>query len=225
MFSKALALVGLTLCVNASAAIIDNDTFTTDTSTSLDWLDVTASQGRSYDDVASQFGVGGDFEGWQFATTSQFVTFMQHATGLTTTEIANPFGYVLSNGDVTHDIVTLMGDTCADASCTDVYDIRYTYGWVALPDDGHQGPGNGETAIIFDYHDYVNGMGDDPSTLYGYGPDYPGDGRHSPTDFTSPGLGSFLARPMVVPVLAAAWLFGSGVLGLIGFTRRRQTAC
>ena len=44
MLKKTLALIGVTLCVNVNAAIIDNGTFTTDTSTGLDWLDVTASQ-------------------------------------------------------------------------------------------------------------------------------------------------------------------------------------
>ncbi len=222
MTRTTLVLFGLTLCVSANAAIIDHGAYTTDTATGLDWLDVTASQGRSYDDVAAQLGAGGDFEGWQFATTEQFITLLVNATGLATTEIANPYGYVLSNSDLTHDIVTLMGDTCADPTCTDPYDIRYTYGWLALPADGHQGAGNGEVAIIFDYHDYINGIGTDPRTLFGYGPDYPGDGRHSPTGTTNPGLGSFLVRTSVVPVPAAAWLFGSGLIGLIGMSRTRN---
>ena len=224
MLKKTLALIGVTLCVNVNAAIIDNGTFTTDTSTGLDWLDVTASQGRSYDDVGTQFGSGGDFNGWQFATTAQLVTLVVNATGLATTEIANPYGYVLSDSDVTHDLVTLLGNTCADTSCTDPYDIRYSYGWVALPADGHQGAGNGEIAIIFDYHDYVNGYGSDPTTIFGYGPDYPGDGRHTPTSTTSPGLGSFLVRTSVVPIPAAAWLFGSALLGLAGVARRKKAS-
>lgn len=218
---KALSLLPFLLLSSTHAAIVDHGSFTTDTATQLDWLDVTASVGRSYDDVATQFGPGGDFAGWTFATTEQFVALMVNATNLSQTEIANPYGYILSNSDVTHEIVTLLGDTCADVTCTNPYDIRYTYGWVALPAGGPQGAGNGVHAIVFDYHDYVNGAGLDPRTLYGYGPDYPGDGRYSPTSTQQTNLGSFLVRPSTVPVPAAAWLFGSALIGA-GLFRRRQ---
>ncbi len=221
---KIICLLFFLFASSVHAAIVNNGNYTTDTITGLDWLDVTASQGRSYDDVAGQFGSSGDFEGWEFATTEQFATLLVNATGLSTTEITNPYGYVLSNSHITHDIVTLLGNTCVDSTCTNPYEIRYTYGWVSLPADGHQGVGNGEHAIIFDYHDYINGAGTDPSTLYGYGPDYPGDGRHSPTNTISPNLGSFLVRTSVVPIPAAAWLFGSGLLGLIGFSRRKKAS-
>ena len=228
MLNKLLAFSCLILSMSANAAIqsIDDVTFgagsiTRDTNTGLDWLDVTASQGRSYDDVATQFGSGEDFDGWTFATRAQFITLMVNATGLATTEVSNPHGYVLSNSHITHDIVTLLGNTCAVLSCTDPYDIRYSYGWIALPGDGHQGGGNGEAAIVFDYEDYSNGVGDDDRTIYGYGPDYPGDGRHSPTSTVTPGLGSFLVRPSVVPIPAAAWLFGSALIGL-GLVKRKK---
>ncbi len=221
---KIIYLLSTLFASSVHGAIVDNGNYTADTATGLDWLDVTLSQGRSYDDVANQFGSGGDFEGWGFATTAQFVTLLVNATGLSTTEIANPLGYVLSNSDKAHDIVTLLGNTCVDPACTSSWDIRYTYGWVKLPSDGHQGDGYGETAIIFDYHDFINGWGQDPRTVYGYGPDYPGDGRHSPTSAESTNLGSFLIRTSTVPIPAAVWLFGSSLLGLIGFSKRKKIA-
>lgn len=198
------------------AAIVDSadHTFLTDTATQLDWLDVTASLGRSYDDMSSQLGVGGDFEGWQFATREQFITLLFNYTGLS---VPGQHGYVLGTNDETHGLVTLMGNTCVETTCTDPYDIRYTFGWIALPTDGHQGSGNGEHAIIFDYHRYVNS-----ASLYGYGPDYPGDGRHSPTNTTFPHLGSFLVRPTVVPVPSAAWLFGTALIGFASLGRLKK---
>jgi len=209
------------LSLNAGAAIIDNGSYTTDTSAGLDWLDVTASLGRSFDDVSGQFGPGGDFEGWRFATTDEFSTLLVHATGLATTEIANPYGYVLSNSDVTHDIVSRLGDTCS--SCNATYDIRYTYGWLDLPADNHQGAGNGEVAIVFDYHTYdALYYGTHYSYVYGYAPDYPGDGRHYPTSMVSGTLGSFLVRATTVvpePETYALMLAG---LGLVALAARKR---
>lgn len=58
----------------AHAALIDNGDFTTDSTTNLQWLDLTLTRGRSYNDVASQFGAGGEFEGWRHATFSDLNT-------------------------------------------------------------------------------------------------------------------------------------------------------
>ena len=58
----------------SNAAIIDNNTFTTDTESGLDWLDVTFTVDRSYNDVSSQVGGSGDFEGWRYASRQEFDT-------------------------------------------------------------------------------------------------------------------------------------------------------
>ena len=54
----------------AGATLIDLGGFTRDTSTGLDWLDVTATQGASVDQVFA--GVGGFIAaGWSYATTAE----------------------------------------------------------------------------------------------------------------------------------------------------------
>ena len=60
----------------APAAIINNGTYTTDTATGLDWLDLTASIGLSYNNVSSQFGAGGAFAGWRYATGAELTTLL-----------------------------------------------------------------------------------------------------------------------------------------------------
>ena len=60
------------------------DAITYDEATSLEWLDVTASVDRSYDDMAgndgsNEFLPGGDFEGWRYATTDEWTEFLSHA--------------------------------------------------------------------------------------------------------------------------------------------------
>ena len=41
------------------------------------------------------------------------------------------------------------------------------------------------------------------------------------TTANSPEFGSYLVRPAVVPMPAAVWLFGSGLIGLVGLARRK----
>lgn len=73
MYKKAvLAAIFSLFASPASAAFIDYGTYLSDEATGLDWLDVTASVNRSYKDVAAQFGAGGDYEGYRFATITEF---------------------------------------------------------------------------------------------------------------------------------------------------------
>ena len=58
----------------ATASLINAGTYMSDTSTGLDWLDLTASLDMSYDYVSSQLGPGGAFAGWQYATVAQVET-------------------------------------------------------------------------------------------------------------------------------------------------------
>lgn len=72
-------LASSTAC--ASAGLIDYATYTRDTVTGLDWLDLTATRGFSYDDVASQMGSGQMYEGWRFASRAEVTQFWSDAGG------------------------------------------------------------------------------------------------------------------------------------------------
>lgn len=52
---------------------------TRDMDNNLDWLDWTLSTNRSFNDVSTQFGVGGDFEGWRHATDAEVLALYQSA--------------------------------------------------------------------------------------------------------------------------------------------------
>ena len=67
-------------CNVAYATFIDSGTYLTDTTSGLDWLDVTASVNRSYNDVSSRFGLGNIFEGWRYATGLEFNGLVEHWT-------------------------------------------------------------------------------------------------------------------------------------------------
>ncbi|QDS98065.1 hypothetical protein [Adhaeretor mobilis] len=89
----------LAFTTNASAAIVpthdativangdapdDGMNLTLDTSTNREWLDLTLSDGMSFNSVAAQLGPGAVFEGFQIASTPEAVQFLQNL-GLSTT--------------------------------------------------------------------------------------------------------------------------------------------
>jgi len=85
-----LAIFTLILLSSFSASIraeiIDNGPFTTDTETGLDWLDVTASVDKSYNYVSNQFGLGGQYEGYRYATAKEFNALVSHYTDVKVTQ-------------------------------------------------------------------------------------------------------------------------------------------
>jgi hypothetical protein len=98
-------LVFTTLVVftlGARAEVLDLGDVTRDASTGLDWLDVTVTQGLSYNQVAARLGPGGDFEGWRFATADELG------------ELIVNFGYVdrpiSCSFGVQHCDINLIGD-------------------------------------------------------------------------------------------------------------------
>ena len=71
-------LLGLIACLSFSvnASLIAESNYVVDTAQGLDWLRWDETNNRSYNDVVSNFGIGGDFEGWTYATASQAETFL-----------------------------------------------------------------------------------------------------------------------------------------------------
>lgn len=61
------------------AAGDDGFNLTIDTNTGLRWLDLTLTNGRSFNDVSSNFAVGGDYEGYRHATRDEILSFWSNA--------------------------------------------------------------------------------------------------------------------------------------------------
>lgn len=106
-------LIGLILLfvvsLNTSAKLIDNNTFTTDTESGLDWLDVTSSVNLSFEYVSSQLSTGGEFEGWSYATNDQFKTLASNY--FATTLITEGSKYFTTDDSLVDDLVLLFGNT------------------------------------------------------------------------------------------------------------------
>ena len=85
--------------------IIDKGNYSIDTKTGIEWLDLTETAGLSYNDVSSKMGVGQEFEGWGYATTSQVATFFDGFGGS-----GDYSGWSASNNGLYNVVATLWGE-------------------------------------------------------------------------------------------------------------------
>jgi len=193
------------ISVNANAAIIDNTTYTTDTASGLDWLDLTETVGRTYDDISSKFGSGQEFDGWRYATLLEVTSFWNAFGG-------NDSYYntvSTQNNGLTDTVSPLWGYTNCDVATCDS-GLRYSWAITAntLTVSGTHG-----SVFLSDYAVDT----DEVKLTFGAIND----------TASSINIGHALVRGealSAVPVPAAAWLFGSGLLGLIGVARRKKSA-
>ncbi len=193
---------------NAHAAIIDNGTYTTDTESGLDWLDVTLSVNRSYSYMTTQFGAGGEFDGWRFATGDELVSLVDNMGG------TGPYeGYSGDHENITTQLISLLGDTYAsyidatgDPGDTEILELDFTIGIIADSFDAN----SQWRAIIddFDPSDVLSqGYGADNIDVYGV---------YWDNSFSSYAEGSYLVRNTVeVSILSTMYLMGFGLLTLI----------
>jgi len=184
--AQAIAFITfLIISGNVNSAFIDNGLTTTDTLTTLEWLDLTETETFSYDQVDLELLTGGLFDGYR------------RATGAEISNMFANFGLVTGPINATHlEFISLFGQTSSQ----------------------------GNYAESFGYADSSS-----YSMAYVYGLDFytPGEnylvytgGLHHNKSINFDGFGSFLVVK-TVPIPAAIWLFGSGIIGLIGVTRKK----
>lgn len=97
---------------SAHAAIVDNDSYTTDTTGGLDWLDLTETVGKTYFQVEALFGSGETYDGWAFATQEQLDTLAFNYTGLSSESAINSS----SNPNLFDGLITMLGQTFTSSS-------------------------------------------------------------------------------------------------------------
>lgn len=234
MLKNLLALAGLTLSLSANAAIVSidssfgADTITRDTATGLDWLDVTETLNLSYNEVTAQLGSGGAFEGYRYATEAELGTLISN------------FGYVAQDqncdngalfcdtsdnvggqGELVEVMIRTLGDTLDAFYATRPGAISsegagYVTGLLERPEliptkAGSAQISDAEFSVIPPAGFGQLDGGDIVLTQYGL----------QDLLYSNVAVGSFLVAPSPVPVPAAAWLFVTALLGLVGLKRRR----
>ncbi len=196
----------IVLPLTAHSALIDNGSYTTDDVSGLDWYDLSFTTGISYNDVTSIY------PGWRYATN---------------TEVENLFavsfnGYYDTDALTTghHSSDSLDGSYANQNSDVDTFISMFGISWV----DGNR--------------DYAYGIYEDEDGILRtmgafYDPAIP-HSRILSTEFIgdydwtrTQGIhehGMYLVRASAVPIPQTVWLFGSGLIGLIGLARRKANA-
>ena len=198
--------------LNANAVIMNADwktpgdnLITQDTGSGLEWLDLTVTADFSYDYVSNQLGVGQEFEGWRYATAEEVTGFWDAFGG-----DSNYYNGLSTQNNGLFDLIApYWGDLyCEQFGCStgEGYSFAYT---IDSSEDGFHNIALASDWILLDWHPTE----DQIDSLYLEIID------HSAYFDT----GSALVRDIsTVPVPAAVWLFGSGLLGLIGLARRKK---
>lgn len=225
--SLTLAISALVLSTGVNASIVDQGNSTFDTDTELVWLDVTETLGMSYNQVLNQLGEGDQFYGYRYATADELQVLLTNIgfSGVSTT----PNTSLVFSGEsaLLEQTIQLLGDTARDAFVPqfdgDVLLSGQTWGmveWCCNSLTGDTFP----TAALLQDSDYGDTSGGSPFYHYDYIQIY--NGSRDKDSFNDE-LGSFLVEGVyepvsAVPVPAAVWLFGSGLIGLIGVARRKK---
>ena len=229
------SMLAMPFTVNASpiqynAVIQDHGSFTRDLSTALDWMDVTATRGLSYNQVDSLLQTDEKFKGWRYATVNELDALVLNFGYVPLYESFStcPYGNLICDynmsGDnvIIEDIINILGDV------TDAFnDARNHYYDVGIGGAGgitgilgsdmlNPGLGHQDMASFID-REYVDRSGrpessdglDMMSTLTG----------DQTRDYANGWTGSFLVREYAVPEPSALSMF---VLGAIGMLFRRK---
>jgi len=177
---------------------------TRDLVSGLDWLDLNETQGKSFNYVNSQFLTGGLYEGWRYATETEVSDFWDAFGG----DSSKYSGWSFENNGLFDLIAPLWGDmNCARAGCAP--GEGYSSPMFIRPNDNNNqfislmfDPANNERSLTEDFFDLLH---------QGLGP-----------DIEDMQVGSALVRTTpAIPIPSAIWLFCSGLIGLIGFARRK----
>ena len=203
--------LSMSMITSVDAALLSTDWLNandnlvvTDTDSSLDWLKLTETVGYSYTSVASQLGTGDQFDGWRYATNLEVAS------------LFTVFGLLLDahltvTGPVDTSIVNFantMGNIMNDANPIFSYGAR-----------GYIGESYGGDMYQAGAYYVTSSL----SNIY-VGPNLGAGASLSSPAIARLDLGSYLVRDAsinAVPVPAAVWLFGSGLIGLIGLARRK----
>lgn len=179
-----------------------------DTTTNLEWLKLTETAGLSYAQVSGQLGTGGSFAGLRFATNTEVLALFGDYFGISLAAgmPREVFAY-LDPG------VRLASETLGDgvSGGTDpISGPNANYRLVGFTGDAMLNGSPFALGAVTRWSDTDYYTVKDPLEFY----------ETYASDFDW--IGSYLVRPAAVPLPAAAWLLGSGLLGLAGLARLKM---
>ena len=175
---------------------------TMDTNSTLEWLDLSLTSGMPFANALSAYSA----DGWRYAEQNEiFAMFDSNFTNINDngSTVADP-------GTTTYDeavhMVNMFGLTPSAPS-------EVSFGWYEDADDFLRLSGvwlanGGAVAVI--YRDFNNNYDEIPAAP-------------TPRDDGYPDVGTYLVRGVSpIPIPAAIWLFGTALIGFVGFCKRKK---
>ncbi len=192
--------------ISADDAVFGVSSITRDTSTNFEWLDLTLTTNRTYNDISSQLGFGGEFEGFRYATGAELNQLFTNA-GLTIGVVS------AANFDPAVDFHALFGTTCF-GNCGSFW-LRADgfYGDLRVIIRGTIAP------RAWVHYRSLSSVGDQAVAHVSTNGNF--------LDSAFPSVGHWLVRegqapdPVPVPAPAAIYLISLGIAALSFVTRRR----
>jgi len=204
-----IAALGLT-ATTAKAVLIDNGSTTLDTVTGLEWLDVTATTGQSYNDVIGGFG-GYIASGYRYANVTEMCGLFGSLGDSLPSCLSQTGAVETISATSSATLVNLLGDTFLPNGGF----FGVTCG---IYDDGNAGDGSVGSGAIkadsFNGHCQQQAL---ENTVAAFA------NNRTVSSSGNSFVGSYLVRDTAVPEPGTMALFGLSIIG-IGFARRRQAA-
>jgi len=205
----AITTAAMALSVTANAAVISLDwqnsndnLITRDTTSGLDWLDLSLTNGSSFNQTMTQMGTSGQFNGFRYATTNEVENLWANVGIDLTAGASNGSTGSMQSGIMS--MSTFLGNN------VNLFDsVNYPYGALGYATNSLTDLTLTRMGAFYytpDSGNYFEGTGDvivGSSDISGFS-------------------GSYLVRTSPVPLPAAVWLFSSGILGLIAVARRKN---
>ena len=207
MRSLSIAVLFL-VAMPVHAALVNNGSFTTDTASGLDWLDLDTTFGQSMTEATTANS------GWRLATEAEVTTLFWTLF---------PNFYETADGTCS-EFTVYCGTSKSAAGSPDqnakVVDFVSLFGFTDAPSQPNTQVSRGRWLDDLGGVHTMGAVAFSPTNSTIYGIDYL---YSASADAQIPNVGTYLVRTSVVPVPAAVWLFGSA-LSFLGFARRKTVA-
>lgn len=214
---KLLAISALLIVNSAQAALIDKDTYITDTLSGLDWLKLPQTMGLSVNQVKSEMVTGGAYEGWRFASHENFGDMLINEVGSYAGD-----GNTIASAEKVAALISIFG--VSENYQTNDYSVLINYGILGEPTYFNPDPTNVDIVITyFDVARMISFMGlTDTSYNEAFITDY-FDTISDDDDYSY--VGSYLVRNSAVvssvPLPPSLALFAFGSVGLFLFGKKK----